>query len=188
MEYTENATLALHNALIFAARAHHGQMRKGTDIPYIVHPFEVAQILSESGCGNTVIIAALLHDTLEDTNVTKEEILRLFGGEVLRLVTACSEDKSKSWEARKQQTIDELRERADYETLLVAGADKLSNLRSMKVDLDEIGNELWKRFNRGRAQQSWYYGELLDALSPLADHEFYQEFTELYGQVFGGAE
>ena len=62
-------TKKIHDAIIFAAKAHEGQRRKGTDIPYITHPFEVAQILMEAGCDETLIIAGLLHDTLEDTEV-----------------------------------------------------------------------------------------------------------------------
>ena len=91
-------TKKIHDAIIFAAKAHEGQRRKGTDIPYITHPFEVAQILMEAGCDETLIIAGLLHDTLEDTEVTAAEIEEQFGPEVLALVDSDSEDKSLSWD------------------------------------------------------------------------------------------
>ena len=98
-------TKKIHDAIIFAAKAHEGQRRKGTDIPYITHPFEVAQILMEAGCDETLIIAGLLHDPLEDTEVTAAEIEEQFGPEVLALVDSDSEDKSLSWEDRKKPQI-----------------------------------------------------------------------------------
>ena len=74
----------IHKAIEFAVIAHQGQTRKGTDIPYIVHPFEVAQLLTAAGADESVIVAGLLHDTLEDTTITTEDIFHAFGGEVLR--------------------------------------------------------------------------------------------------------
>ena len=87
-------TKKIHDAIIFAAKAHEGQRRKGTDIPYITHPFEVAQILMEAGCDETLIIAGLLHDTLEDTEVTAAEIEEQFGPEVLALVDSDTQRRS----------------------------------------------------------------------------------------------
>ncbi|MDD6031952.1 MAG: HD domain-containing protein [Oscillospiraceae bacterium] len=175
--------LFLHDVLCFAAEAHQGQLRKGSDTPYIAHPFEAAMILDKAGCGTEVVAAALLHDTLEDTAVTAEELEQRFGPEILALVQWESEDKSLSWEARKQHTIDDLAD-APFEVLLVACADKVSNLRSMKRDHDRIGEQLWQRFRRGREQQAWYYGELVRVLAPLADYEMYSELKKLYRAVF----
>ena len=96
----------IHEAIIFAALAHEGQKRKGTDVPYIVHPFEVAQILTKAGASESVICAGLLHDTVEDTEVTLEEIRQKFGGEVAGMVSVMTEDKSLSWEERKQKAVE----------------------------------------------------------------------------------
>ena len=95
----------IHNAIIYAAKKHEGQVRKGTDTPYIVHPMEVMQILTAAGCGEDVIVAGILHDTVEDTDATLEEISALFGEKVARLVAHESEDKSKTWRERKSATI-----------------------------------------------------------------------------------
>jgi len=95
----------IHKAIQFATLAHKNQFRKGTNIPYIVHPFEVAQILTDAKCNEEVIIAGLLHDTVEDTDVAIGQIEQEFGHYVAELVSSCSEDKSQSWEERKQHTI-----------------------------------------------------------------------------------
>jgi (p)ppGpp synthase/HD superfamily hydrolase len=86
--------IKIHNAIIFASRKHASQVRKGTDIPYISHPMEVMDILRQNGCSENVIIAGILHDTLEDTNTTPAEIENKFGGDVLSIVQAESENKS----------------------------------------------------------------------------------------------
>ena len=180
--WEENALL--HRAILFATEAHHGQTRKGTDIPYISHPFEVAQILTAAGCGHDLIIAGLLHDVLEDTNKTSEEIEKEFGATVLCLILSNSENKSHSWEERKKHTIHYMTEEASIEELLLACADKLSNLRSIKADYAELGEALWARFNRGKEQQSWYYSKLIDAFSPLYEFDMYWEISNLYTDIF----
>jgi len=154
-----------HKAIAFAARAHDGQYRKGTDIPYIIHPFEVASMLDREGADDTVYIAGLLHDTLEDTPVTEQDILENFGPDVLEVVQHESEDKSKSWEERKQHTIEELTHCRDQRILLVACADKANNLRSLRRDYAQVGDELWGRFKRGKESIKWYYHGLIDAFS-----------------------
>ncbi|MGM9949295.1 MAG: HD domain-containing protein [Lysinibacillus sp.] len=175
---------ALHHAILFATRAHQGQSRKGSDMPYISHPFEVAQILTAAGCDTELIIAGLLHDVLEDTAETAETIEKEFGPVVLSLVQSNSEDKSLSWEERKRHTIDYMFQEASIEELLLACADKLSNLRSIKADYIECGDELWARFNRGKEAQSWYYSKLIDAFAPLEEYEMYWEISSLYTDVF----
>lgn len=99
----------LTHAIQFATRAHHNQTRKGTDLPYIVHPFAVGLLLSELRFPETVIAAGLLHDTLEDGGVTEEALTSEFGAEIAALVAGASEpDKSLSWHERKQHSIDSL--------------------------------------------------------------------------------
>ena len=176
--------MVLHRALLFATEAHKGQTRKGTDIPYITHPFEVAQILTAAGCSTALIIAGLLHDVLEDTDVTAEEVEREFGPLVLSLIQSNSEDKSRSWEERKQHTIAYMAKEASLEELLLACADKLSNLRSIKADYTEYGEVLWSRFNRGKEHQSWYYSKLIDAFAPLHEFAMYWEISNIYTDVF----
>ena len=158
-------------------------MRKGTDVPYIVHPMEVMQILTANGCSDDVIVAGILHDVLEDTNTTKKEILDAFDQNVLDIVLCESEDKSKSWKERKQTTIDHLAE-SGKEVKLVCCADKLSNIRSMYCDLQQVGEVLWKRFNATKEQIHWYYSGIVEALQGLEEYPMYAELKELVKRVF----
>jgi len=177
--------ITIHKAIQFASLAHKDQCRKGTNIPYIVHPFEVAQILTDAECQEEVIVAGLLHDTVEDTEVTLELIEQEFGQYVAELVNSSSEDKTKTWEERKQHTIDSLEECDDINILLLCCADKLANLRSIKADYDEIGDNLWKRFNRGKEKTAWYYSKLIDVFTkPLVDYNMYSELSHTFNCIF----
>lgn len=175
----------IHNAIIFATLKHKSQKRKGTDIPYIVHPMEVMQILTACGCGEDVITAGILHDTLEDTDTTPEEIKENFGQKVLEIVQTESEDKSKTWKERKQHTIDDLK-KAEEGTQIVCFADKLSNLRSIYADFQTDGNKLWKRFYAPKENIKWYYESVVDALEKdFSSIEAWKELKELTKTVFG---
>lgn len=177
--------MLIHKAIEFATLKHQGQLRKGTEIPYIVHPFETAHILTQAGCTHEVIAAGLLHDLLEDADVSLAEIESLFGHRVAELVSSCSEDKSKSWTERKSHTIDYLTHCEDLDILRLSCADKLSNMRSIKADFDKEGDLLWSRFNQGKRDQQWYYGELIQALSKhMKGHEMLAELSLLYSEVF----
>lgn len=162
----------LYDAIELAARAHHHQVRKGTEIPYIVHPLAVASMLIRIKTPEPVVIAALLHDVLEDTPVTVEEILGQFGPEVADLVAAVSEpDKSASWEDRKSHTIEYLEKRANDDMLLIALADKLDNIRAIREGLEIDGEKFWDRFNRPREKQQWYYQRLASVFSTRVRNE-----------------
>lgn len=175
----------IHQAIYFAVLAHRGQVRKGSDIPYIVHPFEVAQILSAHGAEEEVIAAGILHDTVEDTSTTLDEIEERFGLHVARLVQGCSENKALSWEARREQTLHFLKTSCPRDTMLIVCADKLSNMRSTAEDYVLLGDRLWARFHRGKEKQKWYFESLLVALRPVADTEMYKELFALVEDVFG---
>lgn len=155
---------SIDEAIQFAAIKHRGQVRKATDIPYISHPFAVAMMLQEAGHPKEVVMAGVLHDTLEDTSATEDEIGALFGEEVLALVMSASEpNKSLPWEERKRHTLSGLASRSDNE-LAVIIADKLHNLRSIRLDIETHGEKVWGRFNRGKEQQSWYYQGIVNAV------------------------
>lgn len=180
----------IFRAIEFAAKAHAGQFRKGTNIPYIFHPLGVAKILIEYNCSEEIILAGMLHDTIEDTPVTIEDIRRAFGEEVARLVEGASEpDKSDSWENRKRHTIEYLKT-APLNVLLVACADKLDNIRAIREDYAKLGDVLWSRFNRPKEQQNWYYQALADVFvnrtkgEPTASlfKEFKYEVQKVFGQ------
>jgi (p)ppGpp synthase/HD superfamily hydrolase len=182
---------AIFAALRFADDAHSGQFRKGSRIPYLIHPLSVARILIDHGCSDELAVAALLHDTVEDTQVTVEEIRTIFGDTVARLVEFATEpEKLWSWERRKEHTLEVL---ASGETpaLLLCLADKLDNIRSIRQDLELVGERAWERFKRPRAKQRWYYESLrrvFDARlidSPGAD--LAEKFRVEVEAVFGPA-
>jgi len=155
---------AIFDAIEFAADAHRGHFRKGTKIPYIVHPLNVAKILIDARCADEVAVAAILHDTVEDTPASLDDIRQRFGEIVARIVEGASEpDKSKPWEQRKTHTIRFLKT-APEDVLLVSCADKIENLEAIRTDRERVGEEVWARFKRGRDQQEWYYRSVLAAL------------------------
>jgi (p)ppGpp synthase/HD superfamily hydrolase len=177
-------------ALEVAARAHNGQVRKGTDIPYITHPFAVGILLLKAGCSEEVVMAGLLHDTLEDTSLTIEEIRSQFGQVVADIVLGCTEPNRKlPWEERKQHTLNFLRT-APMEIRWVCCADKLHNLRTIANDLNLVGDQVWSRFHRGRKKQEWYYRgvveslwhELKDVPSGSLFHQLRDEVENFFGK------
>lgn len=156
--------LVIDKAACFAAVKHDGQYRKGTHIPYISHPFGVALILMEEKQSDKIIAAGLLHDTLEDTETSEEDLFKIFGEEILMLVKAASEpDKTLPWEIRKQRTIERLQYHSVDELHLIL-ADKLHNLRSIQTDASKFGDSIWARFKRGKREQCWYYMSIVREL------------------------
>ncbi|MCL1892431.1 MAG: HD domain-containing protein [Alphaproteobacteria bacterium] len=176
--------LKIHDAIIFAADKHRNQMRKGTDIPYITHPMEVMQILTDNQCGEDVIIAGILHDTLEDTDTTPHDIETKFGKKVLAIVQGETEDKSKTWKERKQGTIDRLKS-GDLETQLVGCADKLSNIRSIYSDRLEVGDKVFDRFGAPKNDIQWYYQSVVGALDKINGYKMKLELAGLVKTAFG---
>ncbi|MGD6817580.1 HD domain-containing protein [Metabacillus sp. 113a] len=147
----------------FAEFAHRGQVRKLSGTPYFMHAENTATILMKAGASNPLIAAGYLHDTVEDTDTELEDIQQKFGVEVAELVAFNTEDKTKTWEERKHATIDRAGEATLQEKMLLA-ADKLDNLQSIEQEYSKYGDELWKHFNRGKDQQSWYYREVVKQL------------------------
>lgn len=151
---------SIFDAIAFAARAHAGQYRKGTHIPYLIHPLSVARILIECDAPEEVVLAGVLHDVVEDTPATLAEVRAEFGPEVARLVEALSEpDRNDTWENRKRDTLEFLKT-APPEVLWIEVADKLDNIRGIRADYDRHGDAIWTRFNRGRDRQKWYHTHL----------------------------
>ena len=178
----------LNKAIIYAVEKHAGQLRKGTQIPYIVHPMEVLALLNEMRADMTVIIAGVLHDTVEDTSATIDDIIREFGEDVAELVGNHTEDKSKTWFQRKSQGLRELAE-GSFDLKCLVLADKLSNVRNMYRDYMIEGDEYWDRFNAPFEKQAWYYNSAVKALEELKDNENtavrYNEFKEIVEKTFG---
>ena len=155
----------IFDAIEFAVKAHRGQFRKGSHLPYIVHPLGVGKILIEADCEDDVVVAGILHDTIEDTFVTVEDITINFGPHIAGIVDAISEpDKRDTWENRKHHTLEYLKT-APIDSLLVECADKLDNIRAIREDYLKLGDNLWVRFKRAKDKQKWYYLSLVDVFS-----------------------
>lgn len=151
-------------ALGYAARVHARQARKGSGVPYVSHLLGVAALVIEDGGSENEIIAALLHDAVEDQGglARRDEIQSLFGDEVTRIVDGCTdswETPKPPWRQRKEEHIDKLRG-APPDVLRVAVADKLHNSRSILADLRRDGDVIWERFRGGKEGTLWYYRTL----------------------------
>ena len=183
-----NDTNALFDkAIKFAVDKHAGQTRKGTNIPYITHPLETMTILNSMRADTNLLIAGLLHDTLEDTNTTADELANNFNKEVAELVASHTEDKTKSWKERKTNGVKEL-EQASKRFKMLVMADKVSNLRNIYLDYIQFGDELWNRFNAPKSKQAWYYSKIIDALVDMQVFDdtakTYWEMVDLYKDIF----
>ena len=184
-------TELLDRAIVFAVRAHGGTERRGKGFPYIVHPMEAVEIVATMTSDQELLAAAALHDTVEDTDVTVEQIRAEFGERVASLVAAESDephehrDSVDNWRARKQTAIDRIAA-ASHDAKIVALGDKLSNMRAIARDYAIQGDKLWKIFHsKDRKDHEWHYRGLAESLRELQDTFAYQEFEQLIKQVFG---
>ena len=175
--------IRIHNAIVFAAQMHKNQLRKGTDLPYIIHPMEVMQILTENGCNEELIIAGILHDVLEDTAATPDIVEKLFGSKVLSLVKSETQDTNKPWKERRQDALLKIKQES-RDAQLVFCADKLSNIKSIYADKQAIGNDVFKRFSAPLSDIKWYYQNMVLALNKIDDYKMKHEFKIFVDKVF----
>lgn len=187
-------TELLDRAIMFAVQAHHNSERRGKGFPYIVHPMEAVEIVATITPDQELLAAAALHDTIEDTDVTVEQLRAEFGDRIANLVHAESdqingelfngENEEETWHARKQAAIDRLAA-APHDAKIVALGDKLSNMRAIWRDYQVKGDELWKIFHcSDKAAHEWHYRGLAASLKELKDTFAYQEFVRLIDEVF----
>lgn len=182
----------LEEAIIFATEAHSGQTRKMSSIPYILHPLEVASIISTMTEDLDVMAAGVLHDTIEDCNVPAEEIRNKFGSRVYALVMTETEDKmvvlspEDTWVTRKEDSLLVLSATQDRDAKILWLGDKLSNMRSFYRTYLEIGDEMWNHLHmKDPSMHKWYYQSIADILKPdLGETIAYQEYVELLGKLF----
>lgn len=180
----------LDRAIIFAVNAHHNTERRGKGFPYIVHPMEAVEIVATMTTDQELLAAAALHDTIEDTDVTYEQLYEAFGERIAHLVHAESDQftegvsEEDSWHDRKQAAIDRLAA-ATHDAKIVAMGDKLSNMRAIWRDYQTKGDELWKIFHcTDKAAHEWHYRGLAASLAELSDTFAYKEFVRLIDEVF----
>lgn len=176
--------MMINEALRIARLAHRGQFRKGGKIPYILHPMEAGVIAASLSIKNNkvneeVVAAAILHDVIEDTDLTYENLSNNFNERVLKLVRLQSENKSKTWQERKESTIELLENNEDVNFEIVILADKLSNLRAIYRDYEILGDDLWERFNvKEKTRHKWYYSSIAKEIKQLKDTREYKEYKE----------
>ncbi len=180
----------LDRAIDFAVKAHAGTERRGKGFPYIVHPMEAMAIVATITPDQELLAAAALHDTVEDTDVTVEEIRSLFGDRIASIVASESDSlpaglsEEESWHGRKQAAIDRLA-MASRDSKIVALGDKLSNMRAIARDYAVMGDDLWNIFHvKDRKSHEWHYRGLADSLKELQDTFAYKELMELIDKVF----
>ena len=184
----------LDRAVIFAVRAHSGTERRGKGFPYIVHPMEAVEIVATMTADQELLAAAVLHDTVEDTDVTIDRLREEFGDRVASLVASESDtfeegvSEEESWHSRKQAAIERLAN-ASRDAKIVALGDKLSNMRAIARDYSVKGDAFWDLFHsKDPKDHEWHYRGLADALRELSGTFAYQEFESLINKVFHGSD
>lgn len=202
MQTTATSSAALTSrftrAIDYARIAHTGQLRKGTQVPYLTHLLGVATLVIEHGGTEDQAIAGLLHDLIEDCGLAHEPVVRAeFGDAVTRIVLACtdgtaeakaehttSDAKRADWVARKRAYLDHLRHASD-ETLLVSACDKLHNARSIIEAIEDptVGVRVFDRFTARREGTLAYYhalGEVFTARGVAAAAAYERAVTRMH--------
>ncbi len=183
-----NDTSLFDHAVSFAAQAHSGVLRRGKTIPYIIHPLEASVIVSSISEDRDLLAAAVLHDVVEDTPVTLEDIRERFGDRVASIVDVLTDRydpaheglaPGESWRLRKEDSLARIAAASRDAKIVVLG-DKLANMRAIARDAAKTGDSLWSTFKAGsREALGWYYLGLADALRELSDLEPWKEFDRL---------
>ena len=184
-------TALVDKAIKFAVDAHANTERRGKGFPYVIHVLEAMEIVASMTNDPELLAAAALHDTVEDTEVTLEQLRAEFGDRVAGIVAHESDEmplgisEEASWRSRKQAAIDRLAA-APYDSKLVALGDKLSNMRAIARDYRVQGDSLWSIFHApgGKADHEWHYRGLAESLSELAGTDAYGEFVGRIDEVF----
>jgi (p)ppGpp synthase/HD superfamily hydrolase len=189
MQNTDTPLLGsrFEEALVFAARLHACQVRKGSGIPYIAHLLGVTELVLQDGGDEDQAIAALLHDAVEDQggHETLATIRARFGDRVARIVEGCTDAYTQPkppWQERKEAYIAHLRQ-AEAEVRRVSLSDKLHNARSVLYDLRREKEELWKRFNGGKEGTLWYYRTLVQVFQDTGGGEMAEELARVVAEI-----
>jgi len=183
-----NHTPQIKKAIQFAARKHHGHLRIETGpLPYITHLFSTALLVAEDGASDDIVTAALLHDTIEDTGTSREEIVEAFNEHVAGLVESVSERKEVDgqkldWKERKTGYLARL-ENADADAVLIAVADKVDNIESKLETFAKVGAALHQGWKQPPEEYLWYHGEVLRiAQARLPDHPLTKRLAEVHAK------
>ena len=179
-------------AVAFAAKAHDGMRRRKGDMPYILHPMEVATIIGTMTDDQEVIAAGLLHDVVEDAGITMDEVGEKFGDRVRALVASETENKreglspEETWRIRKEETLAGLKATDDMDVLMLWIGDKLSNVRAIYRDFKVEGDAVWNKFHQTDiGAQAWYYRSIMKYTERLSDKPAWIEYKALVELLFG---
>ena len=181
----------LDDAIEFATKKHTEQTRKRENTPYILHPLEAAAVAAELTKDEDILIAAVLHDTVEDTDTSIDEVRERFGDRVAELVESETENKredlppEETWEIRKKESLEHLKNSTDPAVKILWLADKVSNIRTLYRLYQKEGDALWNHFNmKDIKKQAWYYRTISDLLVDLEDTLPYQEYKQIVDYIF----
>jgi GTP pyrophosphokinase len=163
-------TSAIFRAAMVAAEAHSGQFRHSGE-PYVSHPVAVAGIVADLGLDETTVVAALLHDSVEDTGVTLEDLERWFGADVASVVDGVTKLDRLAFDSKEAQQAATIRKMfiamaSDWRVLLIKMADRLHNMRTLAV--------------MPPAKQQRTAQETLDVYAPLAHRLGVQQVPQLF--------
>lgn len=175
------------DALVYAARLHAEQARKGSGVPYVAHLLSVAALAMEHGANEDEAIAALLHDAVEDQGglPTLNEIRERFGERVAAIVEGCSdafEQPKPPWKQRKESYIEHLKQ-ADASVRLVSACDKLHNARSILSDLVTQGEDVFDRFRGEKEGTLWYYRSLAEVFKETGPANLANELDRVVAEI-----
>ena len=149
----------------FAIKAYSNKYRKAElDKPYFFHAIDVANKLEKYGFDDNVVAAGYLHDIIEDTEYSEKDVLDMFGEDITSLVMGATErDKSLSWEERKIDSIQRVRN-LDIRHKAIIACDKISNIEDLRLKFGKNGKEDFSSFNRGKDKKVWYWKEIYKSL------------------------
>lgn len=187
-----NYSPRINDAIRTAAIAHEGQYRKGSKTPFISHPIAVALITQKYIDDEDTVIAALLHDVLEDVPeqvYSRADMLRDFGPEIVGIVEAVTEPDineptKEAWRQRKQGYIDHLAEIYDIRPLIISCSDKIHNMSEIIREHKGSGGAIWNAFHVSRNYEIWFYETVLEMLrQKVLPVEALEEYTELLKEL-----
>lgn len=186
---TQNPLLSerFEEALGFAAKLHVRQIRKGSGIPYISHLLSVAALVMEDHGSEDEVIAALLHDAVEDQGgfETREKILQKFGPEVCALVDAVTDSEGSPkppWQERKERLLRQM-ENASEGAMRICTADKLHNVRTLVADVKRRGDEAWEPFQKDRDENVWFFTAFVETIKKRFSSPMLDELQSLIEQL-----
>ena len=172
-------------AIYFATKAHQGQKRKQENIDMIFHPFSVGMRLQRNGCDEDTVIAGILHDVVEDTSYTFDDIEKEFGKTIRDYVYDASEpDKSLPWRERKEHTIEHIKT-APLSSKLIVACDKISNLEDSLENIRKYGED--RVLTSRPEEQKWYYTSVYESCIENQDknHPIFQKYKQVLEQIWG---